>query len=282
MGLFFCRGGLEYEEIRLLGRGGYGEVFLWKHRTNGEEKAVKRVKYGEEGKGPPEEVKRLQREIDLLKILEHPNIVEYCGNNIINNYLVIIMEYVPGGSVHGLIEQRGVLTEKQASRYTKQTLQGLIYLHSNNIIHRDIKCANMLIGEGDIIKICDFGTARYLNDVRTATCSAQTQNVGTMRYMAPEMFKPYEGASNATYSVTVDTWATGCSVVEMLTGSPPWKDYEQHQFLMAINQPGMPDFTLPDNISKIVHDFLAQCFCHDHQKRMKAEEIIHHSFCTNN
>ena len=116
----------------------------------------------------------------------------------------------------------------------------------------------------------------------TATCSVQTQIVGTMRYMAPEMFKPNKGASKATYSVTVDTWATGCSVVEMLTGSPPWKDYEQHQFIMAIIKPTLPDFSLPANISKTVQDFLAQCFCRDPQKRMKSKEIVNHSFCIGN
>ena len=277
--LSYSKGGLEWEEISKLGRGGFGEVFLWKHRKSGETKAVKRVRYGQDGTAVPDEVKQLQREIDILKILKHPNIVEYYDNDIINSYLVILMEFVPGGSVHGLIEKKGVLTEKQASRYTKQTLQGLTYLHSNNIIHRDIKCANMLIGEGDVIKICDFGTSRRLNILHTATCSKLTQNVGTMNFMAPEMFKGRRGASKQNYSSKVDTWATGCSVEEMLTGSPPWKDYEHHEFLIEIIQSDMPDFKLPEHISKVVHDFLAQCFCHDPQERPEATELLHHSFC---
>ena len=257
-----------------MGRGGYGEVFLWKHRKNGQEKAVKKVKYGEEN-GPTEEVKRLQREIDLLKILKHPNIVEYCGNNIINNFLVIIMEYVPEGSVYGLIEKRGALTEKQASRYTKHTLQGLTYLHSNNIIHRDIKCANMLLADGDIVKLCDFGTSKQLDHIYTATCYNLTTNVGTMFYMAPEMF-----SENGKYSITVDTWSTGCSLVEMLTKNPPWKGFESQRFLTAINKGTKPPFDLQGNISQKVHSFLGDCFCSEAKKRKKAFDLLGHPFCT--
>ena len=241
---------------------------------------MKRVRYGQDGTDIPDEVKQLQREIDVLKILKHPNIVEYYKNAVINNYLVILMEFVPGGSVHSLIEKKGVLTEKQASRYTKHTLQGLTYLHSNNIIHRDIKCANMLIGEGDIVKLCDFGTARHFNIIYTATCSKLTQHVGTMYFMAPEMFKINPGDAKHCYNETVDTWATGCSVVQMLTGSPPWKDYEQHVFFKAITEADKPDFKLPEHISRVVHDFLAQCFCKDPKKRPKPSEIINHSFCS--
>ena len=95
--MFHITGGLEWEEISKLGRGRFGEVFLWKHRKSGETKAVKRVRYGQDGTAVPDEVKQLQREIDILKILKHPNIVEYFDNDIINSYLVILMEFVPGG-----------------------------------------------------------------------------------------------------------------------------------------------------------------------------------------
>ena len=241
--------------------------------------AAKKVKYGKAGQKVPGEVKVLQREIKIMENLKHANIVSYLGSGDINNVLVILMEFVPEGSVLVLIEEKGVLPEKQASRYTKHVLQGLKYLHSNNILHGDIKCANMLIAEGDIIKICDFGTSKQLNMLQTTTCSNMTKTLtGTMYYMAPEMFQAKKG-SKQEYSPTVDTWSTACALVEMLTKYPPWRDYEPVQLTVAMVKEEAPDYKLSSKVSGKTLDFLDKCFSFDPQKRPKASQMLDHAFC---
>ena len=238
--------------------------------------AAKKVNCGKGDAEIQDEVIKLQQEIKILEGLkEHPNIIKYYKNEIISNKLVLLMEFVPGRSVHGLIENKGVLTEKQASRYIKQTLQGLTYLHSNNIIHRDVKCANMLIGEGDIVKLCDFGISKHLTVLRTATCTNITMNLGTMKYMAPEMF---EMEPDLTYGVTVDTWSTGCALVEMITKYPPWRGYHMQHLVMAIARDETPDYKLPPEVRGETRDFLDKCFWRDPKQRPKASQIRFHRF----
>ena len=113
---------------------------------------------------------KLKIEIDIMKQLQHPHIVEYIDMETKIKkgrvYINIFLEYVPGGSIESLINKFGQLSEQVVQSYTKQMLSGLIYLHNNNILHRDIKCANMLVDVSGSVKLADFGSSKLATELK--------------------------------------------------------------------------------------------------------------------
>ncbi len=106
----------------------------------------------------------LEREIELLKDLQHENIVQYLDSSMDSEHLNIFLEYVPGGSVTALLRNYGAFEEPLVRNFVRQILQGLIYLHSRDIIHRDIKGANILVDNKSCVKISDFGISKRVED----------------------------------------------------------------------------------------------------------------------
>jgi serine/threonine protein kinase len=113
-----------------------------------------------------QQIKDLKKEIDLLRSLNHVNIVKYYLFNICEDLsgVDIVLEYVPGGSIRNLLSKFGSFDENMTSIYTRQILTGLQYLHKHKVIHRDIKCANILIGVDAVIKLTDFGTSKKMKE----------------------------------------------------------------------------------------------------------------------
>jgi serine/threonine protein kinase len=108
------------------------------------------------------QIEALQQEISVLRTLQHENIVRYLGCSVEDNTFNIFLEYIPGGSIASVIKKFSSLNENVIRRYTKQILMGLEYLHSHQIIHRDIKGANILVDNKGVIKLADFGASRKL------------------------------------------------------------------------------------------------------------------------
>ena len=106
----------------------------------------------------------LQREIGLLKDLDHENIVRYLGSQLDDDFLNIFLEYVPGGSVAAMLANYGPFEEPLVRSYVRQILQGLDYLHEREIIHRDIKGGNILVDNNGVIKISDFGISQRVEE----------------------------------------------------------------------------------------------------------------------
>ena len=132
--------------------------------SNGMLMAVKQVELPT-GSGPNQEKKKnmlnaLEREIELLKDLQHPNIVQYLYSSIDEEFLNIFLEYVPGGSLASTLRGFGAFAEGLTRTWVKQILSGLSYLHEKNIIHRDIKGTNILIDNKGVAKISDFGISK--------------------------------------------------------------------------------------------------------------------------
>ncbi|KAL5669359.1 hypothetical protein ACJX0J_021580, partial [Zea mays] len=176
--------------------------------------AVKEVSLVDQGLNGKQRILQLEHEISLLSRLEHENIVQYFGTHKEGGKLYIFLELVSQGSLAALY-QKYHLQDSQVSAYTRQILNGLHYLHRRNVLHRDIKCANILVDASGLVKLADFGLAKEMSILSQAKSSK-----GTVYWMAPEVAKA------KPHGPPADIWSLGCTVLEMLTGEVPYPDME--------------------------------------------------------
>lgn len=265
----------------LIGQGSFGSVYLALHAVTGELLAVKQVQAPAPGAtGQSETRKRgmieaLKREMGLLRDLRHPNIVQYLGCSSSADYLNIFLEYVPGGSVQTMLNSYGALPEPLVRSFVRQILMGLSYLHGRDIIHRDIKGANILVDNKGTIKISDFGISKKLEQshiLGNATNNRHRPSLqGSVFWMAPEVVKQTE------YTLKADIWSLGCLVVEMMTGNHPFPDCSQLQAIFKIGG-GTASPTIPEHASEEAQSFLRQTFELNHDLRPSADELMLSSF----
>ncbi|XP_059160973.1 mitogen-activated protein kinase kinase kinase 3-like [Physella acuta] len=255
---------------KLLGSGAFGEVYLCCDTDSSIELAVKQVLLGNMNAEVSKEVRALENELQLLRNFQHERIVQYYGCQEENRVLSIFMEYMAGGSVLDHIKQYGPLTERVASKYTRQMLQGLAFLHKNVIVHRDLKAANVLRDTQGNVKLGDFGASKRLQTITSAT--GLRTAIGTPHWMAPEVI------SGDGYGRKADVWSLGCTVVEMLTLKPPYADYEPFAAMFQIATNATPKYELPAGTSVLVKDFLALTFQRTPTKRPSAEDLMDHRF----
>jgi mitogen-activated protein kinase kinase kinase len=261
----------------LIGQGSFGCVYLALHAVTGELLAVKQVETPAPGANSQGDTRKksmieaLKREISLLRDLRHPNIVQYLGCSSSADYLNIFLEYVPGGSVQTILNSYGALPEPLVRSFVRQILTGLSYLHNQDIIHRDIKGANILVDNKGTIKISDFGISKKLeasNILNGANNNKHRPSLqGSVFWMAPEVVK------QTSYTRKADIWSLGCLVVEMMTGSHPFPDCSQLQAIFKIGG-GKAAPTIPEHASEAAKEFLAQTFEIDHNLRPSADQLI--------
>ena len=209
-------------------------------------------------------------EIHLLKKLSHENIVRYIDAISTERHLNIFLEYVETGSLAAINKKFGPFHETLVSIYIKQVLTGLAYLHSQGIVHRDIKGANILTTKEGVVKLTDFGVATKLSET-TKSMSV----VGTPYWMAPEIAYP-----TGPTTFACDIWSLGCTVIELLTGAPPHYELEPMQALYRIVQDPSPP--LPSNITLELRDFLVKCFQKEPLIRVSALALLKHPWITLN
>ncbi|KAK4697163.1 hypothetical protein P7C71_g882, partial [Lecanoromycetidae sp. Uapishka_2] len=254
----------DYQLGDCLGKGAFGSVFRALNMGTGETVAVKQVKLADL---PKSELRVITLEIDLLKNLDHPNIVKYRGFVKSAESLNIILEYCENGSLHSISKNFGKFPENLVGIYMSQVLHGLLYLHEQGVIHRDIKGANILTTKQGLVKLADFGVA-----TRTTTFN-ESSVVGTPYWMAPEVIE-LSGATTAS-----DIWSLGCTVIELLDGKPPYhKMQPMHALFRIVNDDHPP---LPEGASPIVRDFLMQCFQKDPNLRVSARKLLKHPWIVN-
>ncbi|KAM4626857.1 LOW QUALITY PROTEIN: mitogen-activated protein kinase kinase kinase 19 [Discoglossus pictus] len=267
-------GSITWTKGEVLGKGAYGTVYCGL-TTQGELIAAKQVIFNASEPATAEkEYKKLQEEVDLLKALEHVNIVGYLGTNLQDNTVTIFMEFVPGGSISSVLRRFGPLPEMVFVKYTKQILQGISYLHNNRVIHRDIKGNNIMLMPNGVIKLIDFGCAKRLTYVSmSGTQSEMLKSMhGTPYWMAPEVI------NESGHGKKSDIWSTGCTVFEMATGKPPLAHMNKMaaMFYIGAQRGLMP--TLPDHFSKKARDFVNLCLNRDQHERPDAEQLLQHPF----
>uniref|UniRef100_A0A673IMT5 Mitogen-activated protein kinase kinase kinase 3-like n=1 Tax=Sinocyclocheilus rhinocerous TaxID=307959 RepID=A0A673IMT5_9TELE len=265
------RAPVNWRQGKLLGRGAFGEVFLCYDVDTGRELAAKQVPFDPDSQETSKEVNALECEIQLLKNLRHNRIVQYygCLRDPVQKKLSIFVEFMPGGSIKDQLKAYGALTEKVTRRYTRQILQGVHYLHSNMIVHRDIKGANILRDSSGNVKLGDFGASKRIQTICMSGTGIKSVT-GTPYWMSPEVING-EG-----YGRKADIWSVACTVVEMLTQKPPWAEYEAMAAIFKIaTQPTKPN--LPEGVSDACRDFLRQIFVEE-KLRPTAEGLLSHSF----
>ncbi|XWS25213.1 hypothetical protein CRYUN_Cryun27aG0050300 [Craigia yunnanensis] len=203
-----------WEKGELLGRGTFGSVFEG-IADDGFFFAVKEVSLLDQGSQGKQSIIQLEHEIALLSQFEHENIVQYYGTDKDESKLYIFLELVTKGSLLNLYQQYN-LRDSQVSAYTRQILHGLKYLHDQNVVHRDVKCANILVDASGLVKLADFGLAKAtkFNDVKSCK--------GTAFWMAPEVVNQ----KGQGYGLPADIWSLGCTVLEMLTRQIPYYHLE--------------------------------------------------------
>ncbi|CAF2080924.1 BnaA06g00700D [Brassica napus] len=252
----------------LLGRGSFGPVYEG-ISGDGDFFAVKEVSLLEYGSQAQECIQELEREISLLSQLQHQNIVRYRGTAKDGSNLYIFLELVTQGSLLKLY-QRYQLPNSVVSTYTRQILDGLKYLHGEGFIHRDIKCANVLVDASGAVKLADFGLAKVsqLNNIKSCK--------GTPFWLAPEVINPKR--ANA-YGSSADIWSLGCTVLEMLTRQFPYSHLEYpYQALLRIGRGELPD--IPDTLSLDARDFIIKCLKVNPEERPTAAELLNHPFAS--
>ncbi|XP_018429860.1 PREDICTED: mitogen-activated protein kinase kinase kinase 3 isoform X1 [Nanorana parkeri] len=262
---------INWRRGKLLGQGAFGRVYLCYDVDIGRELAAKQVQFDPDSPETSKEVSALECEIQLLKNLHHDRIVQYygCLRDKGEKTLTIFMEYMPGGSVKDQLKAYGALTENVTRRYTRQILEGMSYLHSNMIVHRDIKGANILRDSAGNVKLGDFGASKRLQTICMSGTGIRSVT-GTPYWMSPEVI------SGEGYGRKADVWSLGCTVVEMLTEKPPWAEYEAMAAIFKIaTQPTNPH--LPPNTSEHCRDFVKRILVEARQ-RPSAEELLRHPF----
>ena len=252
--------GGRYQLGELLGKGGFARVFKALDLETGQQLAVKEIQKDLLSKA---ELPKILNEGKVLAGLSHTNIVKFV-ELIMEKQVYFVMEYISGGSLYHTMKRFGVFPESLVCIYVAQTLLALEYLHAQGVLHRDIKGANLLVDANGRIKVADFGACTY------AQLDKRLTVIGTPFWMAPEIIEMTSGGTAA------DIWSLGCTVIELLTGSPPYYTLGSMQALFKmVDDPHPP---LPANISASCQDFLLKCFVKDFAKRPTATQLLGHEW----
>ncbi|KAJ0979872.1 hypothetical protein J5N97_015346 [Dioscorea zingiberensis] len=197
-----------YHVIELVGEGSFGKVYKGRRKFTGQTVAMKFIlKHGKSEK----DIHNLRQEIEILRKLKHENIIEMLDAFESPQEFCVVTEFAQG-ELFEVLEDDKCLPEEQVQAIAKQLVRALYYLHSNRIIHRDMKPQNILIGAGSVVKLCDFGFARAMSANTVVLRSIK----GTPLYMAPELVR------EQPYNHTADLWSLGVILYELFVGQPPF------------------------------------------------------------
>lgn len=272
----------QYKKGPPIGQGSIGKVYECLNLSSGELLAVKEVKFYGDITRLQNYVEALKREVTVYKELSHPNVIKYFAIDIyeVNKdseaMIDMISEYVSGGSIKVLVSKFDKLDERVISSYTKQILEGLSYLHSQDILHRDMKSSNVLIDACGTAKLTDFGCFKSLSKFVEANHQeyrkSPVPNKSSVYWTAPEVLMKKSQGKPA------DIWGVGCVVIDMLTGYAPWStlnsniDQISKHIISGVTPP------IPNTVSETCQDFLHQVFRFRPEDRPTAFELLDHPF----
>ena len=249
----------------LIGTGGYSEVHLCTHNQSGASRAVKLIKKKIHNLefGSPDE---LAKEVEITLLLDHPNInrvYEYFDEP---ETFFIVMEHCEGGQLYEKIRERGRLSEERAASVMEQLLSAVMYMHSLDVVHRDLKPGNILYltRDGDEVKVIDFGLATYISPGESLTGT-----VGTPLFLSPEVLQ-------GKYDEKCDEWSLGVIMYMMLSGTPP---FEGNTIDRVLEQTLTLSYNCTKGVWKQISeeavDLMKQLLCRA-ENRITAEKALRH------
>nr|XP_053634853.1 serine/threonine-protein kinase PAK 1-like [Cherax quadricarinatus] len=248
----------KYSLISKIGQGASGTVHTAMDVKTGSLVAVKQMVLHKQPRP-----NLIINEILVMKRSRHHNIVNYIDSYLLNDELWVIMEYLEGGPLTNVVTET-CMQEGHIAALCREVLQALQFLHERNIIHRDIKSDNVLLGMNGEIKITDFGFCAQLSQERTQ----RTTMVGTPYWMAPEL------VSQKQYGPKIDIWSLGIMAIEMLDGEPPYMKEDPVRALYLITTNGKPEIKQRERLSLFFKDFLDKCLEVDVVKRPSATQLL--------
>ncbi|CAH8459417.1 unnamed protein product [Schistosoma mattheei] len=263
----------EYKILAPIGSGTYGDVFKAVHRERRTLVAVKVMKIDLK-----DDIRSICQEIHTLRECRHPNIVQFYGSYLRNNKLWICMEYCGGQSMQDIyLYTRRPLEEDCIAFVSRETLQGLNFMHNRGRIHRDIKGANILLTDDGHVKVADFGVAAQLN----TSIAKRTTLIGTPYWMAPEVASIESRGSG--YDGKCDIWGVGITAIEYAELQPPMFDLDPRKALQILGSRNYKPPSLQDRHkwSPLFHSFIKCCLIKAERRRPDAATMLTHNFVTN-
>ena len=256
-----------YKKIKLIGEGSFGEVWLVHHKVLGKDFAMKIIE-----RNPYCNLKKITNEIQILKQLDHPNILKILDFHIADNKFYIITDYCSEGELYHEIKKRNQFSEIETAYVIHQLLSAIRYCHKMRIIHRDIKPENVMIAQREsngylYVKIIDFGTATIFSE------GNMLKNlVGSSYYIAPEVIQ-------RKYDESCDIWSIGVIMYIMLTGVPPFFGSDEESTLNHVLE-GKYDTSINSylNLSTNAKDLIKKLLKYNPNERITAREAIYHQW----
>lgn len=257
-----------FSTIKCIGKGGFGVVCEVLNKALQQNFAGKIINTSILD---PQSEKSIQQEITVLRTVRSPCIIKYYGCVHLKTSKMLLLEYCDKGSLRQILDSRNkVLNENQIAIVMHDLLVALDVLHNkHNIIHRDVKAANLLFNSKCEIKLCDFGASvkkEDANDAKTNTI------IGTPYWLSPEII------SGQPYSYASDVWGAGITAVELAEGAPPYVEFPPTKAMIEISRTGFCGLREPSNHTPIFTSFIISCLKQNPDERPTVSDLLNHPF----